>query len=305
VHAADRLDEPVALEIALTAVQHWQRTKNRANRAVAELRLGQTYHHRANYLDAAEVLEMARYDFEQADLLDNPDVRQTYELLAECQAELGEHVDAARTLERIATLLRTENRPAVVAPLLNRAGDELRKGSEPLEAAAKFAEAAALYQASGAAVDAIQSMRDQVDALADANHLVESHEVAVLSERRAAALPAGSKRAWLVASTTYDIGYVYWQLDLNEDAVKVFEKARELYEEGGFQAGAGWSARLASQVYLELGKLGKARRAATAALAHFAADGRGKNDSQVSKTRKLLETIKQAKQDRAAGENPP
>jgi tetratricopeptide (TPR) repeat protein len=91
------------LEYALTAVQHWQQTQDRAGRAIAELHLGTTYHHRGNWLDAAEALEMARYDFEQIALVDTPDVRQTYELLAECQTNLGEHVDAAATFGEIAS----------------------------------------------------------------------------------------------------------------------------------------------------------------------------------------------------------
>ncbi|WP_163570080.1 tetratricopeptide repeat protein [Fodinicola feengrottensis] len=227
LRAADHLDAPATLEIALTAVQHWQRTKDRAGRAVAELRLGETYHHQGNWLDAAEALEMARYDFEKVEQLDTPDVRQTYELLAECQAELGEHVDAARTLESMADSMRTEGRPAAVAPWLDKAGRALRKGHEPADAATKFAEAAELYEASGSSVDAIGSLRSQVDALAEANHFLESYEVAVESERRAAALPTGSKRAWLVASTTFDIGYALWQLDLNAESIVIFDQARD------------------------------------------------------------------------------
>jgi hypothetical protein len=80
----------------------------------------------------------------------------------------------------------------------------------------------------------------------------------------------------------------------------VLDEARSLYELADQPTAAGSAARLTGQVYLELGKLGKAKRSATLALTLFKDAGRGAKSDQVVRTRKLLAAIKQAKRDREA-----
>jgi hypothetical protein len=76
--------------------------------------------------------------------------------------------------------------------------------------------------------------------------------------------------------------------------------ARSLYELADQPTAAGSTARLMGRVYLEMGKLGKAKRAVTTSLVLFKDAGWGRKSDQVVRARTLLATIKQAKQDRAA-----
>ncbi|GAA1715543.1 hypothetical protein GCM10009765_75450 [Fodinicola feengrottensis] len=281
---AYELESPEALEIALSAVQLWRQTDDRASRAIAELRLGLTYEERSEWLDAAEALELARYDFEAAGLTDSsPEAEETLILLGECQQELHEDLDAGATFGQLADRLAAAGKTERTAMLFANAAQALAEGGEPAEAAVRYGQAAAAHLAEGSPLDAVRLLREQVDALADARNYEASHEVAVRAHELAGELPPYSQYAWLKASTTYDIAYALWQLDRNDEAIEVGRQAAGEYENSSLRRSAATTLRLVALICLEEDRLPEAADTVAAALDLFAAAGMEKGVKDVDK----------------------
>jgi tetratricopeptide (TPR) repeat protein len=293
---AEQLYEPEALETALTAVQLWRQTPDRANRAVAELHLGTTYHALEEWLDAAEALELARYDFEQAGLGESADAEQTCYLLGECQQELHENLDAGATFGHMADVMTAAGRPERAAILLSKAAAALAKGGEPGQAAVRYGEAAAAYQLSGSLADAVRTLREQVDAFEDAGNSDASYDTAVKTHKLVHTLPDNGRYEWLKASTTYDIAYALYQQDRNEEAIPMGRQAAAEYESSGHLSSAATTMRLVGRMYFELCRWDEATEIVTAAREMFVRAGEKETGNAVVKTQKLLDSIEEARE---------
>jgi tetratricopeptide (TPR) repeat protein len=229
--------EPYAGKLQLSAVDTAPAT-DPESRAAAEVQLASTYYSAENWLDAAEALERARADFEKAGLAGTGEALRTLKMLAKCQKKLGEHADAGATRGELGERYREYGMLAMAGSWLEKAGKSLRKAHQPDAAAGRFAEAAECYERNGMPGKAIDALRGQIDALADARDYQRSHDIAVEAAARAEALPDGENRGWLVASTTYDIGFALWQLDRDTEATDVLDRAAKLYDTAGYSSAA-------------------------------------------------------------------
>lgn len=286
--------EPESLEAAILAVQLWRRTDDRAARASAELHLGMTYCERAEWLDAAQALEMARYDLEQAGLMSSADAEKVMRLLGRAQAELHEYAGAAATFAEVARIRRAAGDLGMAASLLEKAAEAYADGDNHTEAADVYRQAADCYRTAGYPKQVVAMQRKRVDELSAADLDEESYQLALENRRLADTLAENSDNAWLKASVIFDVAYALWYLDRDDEAIEVAATAAAAYEEGGLWRSLGHTHDFIADAHWRLCRLAEAEKAALAALDAYRTAGISDTADRPRKTLKLLEKIRGA-----------